>query len=507
VHTDDQQCDPESDPDGEEEPERHSADLDTPAGSRFTPDVPHPGKETLPRGLRGSLTTGCALVVLFAVLVPASGAGVASPGARRDDTPPYGGKNPPSGKSTAPACSEDVRPADPAIKQKFPGGQSPTGDVCGSFRDDTITVTDTHGGGTEVWAGPGNDTVNTQNHRVDEILGGPGKNSATVDACLPDGKIFDHTVDVAHVKKKKVKCTDVTLTRRVQAGAAPTYPYDEPDILCTVSTNGKRLVSVAREPTMRAVDATANVDWQTVAFSALLYTWNGTSYVFSQQSQWMQDRVPDEQLLDFGPNFWRPFDSPSHQQIFFNPGAAGRYRVAIRYHWYAANGTDDHDILDWASYHFGHYGSAGQGFCNFPGPPPPDGHYAGTTDENRAISFDAAAIWPNAPREIGGSRLTNVRIASSLSCTPARPFNYVINVDAGRWIQLNADNTFAFERVGTLNDPARQNVVASYFLAGRIDTAGIASGSVYFQQLSFDENGTHYTCAGAAHTWTAKPSG
>jgi hypothetical protein len=274
-----------------------------------------------------------------------------------------------------------------------------------------------------------------------------------------------------------------------------------------VGKSGARLVTIAHEPEIRAADATANVDWQTVAFSAILFKGSGDDATIEDQSPWVWDRAPDEQLLDFAGNFWRRFRETGHRQIFFHPAGSGPYRVAIRYHWYAANGSADYDTLDWAKYHFGHFGSASQGYCNFPGPPPPDGHYAGTTDESKNVSFDSAPIWSTVPRDVGGSRLTNVKVSSSISCTPAKTLTYSITVDAGRWIQLNADNTFAYARIGNVNDPSRQNVSASYFLAGKIDTAGSAAGSYYIQQIAFDESGTHYNCTGAPHGWTAAKSG
>jgi hypothetical protein len=460
--------------------------------------------ETLPRSLRGASTIAVSLIVIFALLVP--GAGAASRQTLAD-TPPFGGGAAPKVKrdSVPPTCP--TRASDPALtsKQPFPGGPSPTGDACGTVHDDSIRVSDSGGDGTHIWAGPGKDAVNAQNKRIDEIWGGSG-DTATIDWCLPDGKIHDHAIGIARPKKVKVQCIGVKpSSHKLQSRAAITYPYDEPYISCTVSTSGKRLMSISREPLVNAVDATANVDWQTVAFSALLYKWNGTDYVFSEQSAWVWDRAPDEQLEDFGGNFWRRFGETSHRKIFFNPPSAGRYRIAIRYQWYAANGVEDHDELDWASYHFGHFGSPGLGYCNFPGSPPPDGHYVGTTDEGKAVAFDAGPIWTTVPRDIAGSRLTNVKISSSTSCTPARSLSYSISVAPGRWIQLYADNTFAYAAVAPLTDPARQNVVASLFVVGKIGTDGSATGSLYLQQLAFDENGTHYTCAGAAHSWTAKP--
>jgi len=310
------------------------------------------------------------------------------------------------------------------------------------------------------------------------------------------------------VTKVKVTCLGVKQSpKKFRSAAAVTYPYDEPYISCTVSRSGKRLMSVSREPFVQAADATPNVDWETVAFSAVLYRWNGSKYDFSQESPWVWDRAPDEQLLGFDTNFWRRFGETEHRKIFFNPPSAGRYRIAIHYHWYEADGIEAYDEFDWASYHFGHFGSPGLGYCIFPGAPPPDGSYAGTSDEGKAVSFDAGPLWTGAPREIAGSKLTEVKIAATINCTPARSLALTINVDSGRWIQLNADNTFAYARSGGLTSTTRQNETATYSITGKIESAGTATGSVHISQVSFDDNGTHYNCTGAPHGWTASKSG
>jgi hypothetical protein len=450
------------------------------------------------------LRIAAAAIVVLAVLLP----GTASP-RPFDDTPPYGGTNTAPGlKGGNPPPTCQSRASDPALTfdRPFAGGPSPTGDVCGTLHNDSLKVSDTGGAGTHVSAGAGKDVIKAQNRKIDEIWGGSGSNGATIDACLPDGKIHDTTHDIAHVTVVKVTCTGVKQSHAYRA-ATPTYPYDEPYVLCTVGTSGQRLVSIARDPQVNAVDATANVDWQTVAFSAVLYSWNGTAWVFAEQSPWAWDRAPDEQLTDFGGNFWRRFGETGQQQIFFHPKTSGRYRVAIRYHWYAANGIADHDELDWASYHFGHFGSASQGFCDFPVAPPPDGHYTGTTDEGKAVSFDSAPIWTAVPREIAGARLTNVVIAGTITCTPARTLSFSVNINPGRWIQLNADNTFAYARSGELTSTTRQNETATYSITGKLETSGTGRGSVQISQAAFDENGTHYTCTGAPHGWTATKSG
>jgi hypothetical protein len=461
-------------------------------------------EKSVPRSLGGSSAISLALLVVLTAFVPASGAGIASPSTGLDTPPSTGAKGAPSLKENkTPICN--VSPSVPAYTASHPWPGGPN-DVCGSFKDDSLWVTDAAGGGTSISAELGNDAINAQNTKIDYIWGGPGDNSAKIDWCLPDGKIHDETTDVAHVKKVKVKCTGVKRSSRRLSAAAITYPYEEPLIDCTVTRGGQWRVAVAHEPVVRAVDATANVDWQTVAFSALLYQWSATDsqWVLSQQSQWVRDHVPDDQLEGFPANFWQPFGKTGHEKILFTPATSGKYRVAIRYHWYAANGIKDHDELVWASFHFDHFASANFGECDFPGHPPPDGQYTGTTDEGKAVTFTTGPIWITATREVAGTRLTNVTIASTVTCSPALTLSYSIAFVPTRWIQLNYDNTFAYAASSPIRSTTRQNVTATYSITGKIDLPGSAAGSVSIWQLSFDQNGTHYDCAGKPHLWTAK---
>src|SRR5262249_11869983 len=151
----------------------------------------------------------------------------------------------------------------------WPGG--PDVDVCGSNKDDYLLVTDAGGGGTSISGGIGNDTIDAKNNKIDYLWGGPGSNSATIDWCLPNGKIKDTATQFVHVTKVKVKCTGVKPSTRRTSSAAITYPFEEPLIDCSATPAGEFRVGIARNPTMHAVDATPNVDWETVAFSALLY--------------------------------------------------------------------------------------------------------------------------------------------------------------------------------------------------------------------------------------------
>jgi hypothetical protein len=457
--------------------------------------------------LRRSTAVLVSLVVLLGVLVHASGAGSASPSTHRDTKPPDVKAAPPLKANATPAACTNISPSTKAytFDHPFPGGSI---DVCGTFKGDSLWVTDNAGGGTQVWAGSGNDIVRANNKKIDYIWGGPGKNSATIDWCLPNGQIHDTTVDVAHVKKVKTKCTGVKRSSRHTAATAITYPYEEPLIDCTATSAGRFRVVVARDPTMRAVDATPNVDWQTVAFSAVLYQLSPDSeWVLLHQSPWVWDRAPDNQLESFSGNLWQPFGKTGSPNIFFTPPSSGQYRVGIEYHWYAANGLGSHDDFEWANFHFDHFASGNLDECDFPSQPPPDGQYKGTTDEGRAISFSTEPIWTTASRLVGGTRITDVKLDNTADCGVHGIGNFEIDPPSTRWIQLNYDNTFAY--AGTINFDAEtaKNVRATYTIAGKIDTAGNATGTLAIWLISFDKDGSHYDCTGKPRSWTAKVAG
>jgi len=454
-------------------------------------------------------------VVVLGVLIPVSGAGIASSGAQRGDRKPAPGVKP----NTKPpdSCTKRAQPGGRAIVQSFVGGPSPNGDVCGGFQNDSLTVNDKGGPGTQIWGGPGDDVINAKNSMVDEIWGDSGHNKATIDWCLPDGKVHDTVHNVPNPKKVKVTCHNVKQSGKHASAAAITYPYAEPLIDCTVTANGEWRVAGAHEPLVHAVDATPNVDWQTVAFSALLDQWNASesSWDLIQQSPWVWDRAPDEQLEGFPANFWLPFNKRLHENLAFTPPASGKYRVSIDYHWYAANGVPEHDTVVPAAFHFDHFASPNLGECDFPGTPPPDGKYTGKTDDGNDISFLTGAIWPSATRAVGGTRLTTVQIRSSVSCTPVGITSYGIAFVPTRWIQLNYDNTFAYAASSPISSAAstsgRTNATATYSITGKVDLSTATgtpvatwTGTVAIWQLSFDLSGTHYSCTGKPHVWTAK---
>jgi hypothetical protein len=125
---------------------------------------------------------------------------------------------------------------------------------------------------------------------------------------------------------------------------------------------------------MRAVDATSGVDWQTVAWSPVLYKLVGTEWVLHAQNIWLFDRTNDRAPANqFYANWWRRFTSKKKERwfVWFEPPEAGTYQVRLRYYWYKTNRVPAHAWEDDVDSVDPHYSSAGfegptHKWCIFP---------------------------------------------------------------------------------------------------------------------------------------------
>src|SRR5262249_31874721 len=130
-----------------------------------------------------------------------------------------------------------------------------------------------------------------------------------------------------------------------------------------------------------------------------------------------------------------------------------------------------------------------------------------TTDEGRAMSFSTEPIWTTAKRQVGGTRITNVKIDNTANCGVHGTGNFEIDLPPQRWIQLNYDNTFAFAGTSNFNTQTLLNIQAPSPPGGKIDGAGNATGTLAIWHISFDKSGSHYDCTGQPRSWTAKFAG
>jgi hypothetical protein len=137
-----------------------------------------------------------------------------------------------------------------------------------------------------------------------------------------------------------------------------------------------------------------------------------------------------------------------------------------------------------------------------PAPPPPPvatahaGHYCGFTNQGKSICFDVTA---------GGTRVANFETTSDLTCgdlvLPDLGFSF------GDSTALQADLTFSFTYNGPIQtDPgsAVTNVMITYTVTGKLDTAGNGTGTLTVGRFSFDFRGTHIDCAAAPYGWQAR---
>ena len=394
---------------------------------------------------RGGL--GFGVLVLGAVIVSAS-ASVSSFASPRSTT--LATQEPPS------ACVDYVSPSSPAVKLDRPFLGGPQVSVCGSFKNDELKINRGGGHGTQIWAGPGNDRIEDQNGAINEIWGGTGKNSASIDICKgTGGAVRDtvHDVGAKGLTTKLVKCPGLrTGSSRRLPQQATEYPKIPPFIHCG-RTGGRHWIGI-EDPEMRAVDATRNVDFQTVAFSAVLYRLgeNG-DWTRSQRTAWLWDRTFDEQISAFPGNYWRSFkgDTRIRKFVDFLIDQSGVYEVRIHYRWYAANGTKTHDITERVSYHLGPFQNRDQSACDFPGLPLPEGVYSGLTDEQQTVSLKVGPLYSAPPKATAWSLVESFEFTTTITCTPAvSGIEATWRIDATNafFIGIRSDGTFSSTHAG-----------------------------------------------------------
>jgi RTX calcium-binding nonapeptide repeat (4 copies) len=293
-------------------------------------------------------------VLVFAVLL-ASGAGARlRPMAGGDPTPPN--TTPPPEPKQCPTPTKNLAPVRNARGQAhFPDA------LCGTTKKDSFKAA---GGGDSIWGFQQQDTIDARNKGPDEIWGGPGRDIIYADSC---DKIYSDYGARDRVVKKG-DCPDVVKSH-YRAGASLDYPAYLATMECLRDpTNGVFVIRFIEQPTMLAVDATPQVDWQTVAWSGALFEWNGTDWQYDISTQWRWDRAPDAQDGDFLWNVWRLVSTGKPSFVHFEITKPGIYRVAVIAHWYKSDNVPAHDLAFWAGPHYGPYEQVGQEACDFTKP-------------------------------------------------------------------------------------------------------------------------------------------
>lgn len=291
--------------------------------------------------MRLGILVGCALALLA---VGGAGAGTV------DQLPP-----PPSSGGSAPAASS-LRPCSgplpwagaKVIKSKTPKPEP----LCGSRHADVFFP----GRGDTVWGHQGADFVRARNGAPNEVWGGPGKDVANLDSC-----------DTAHgieAPNQSGKPCPVVVTRRMFA-LATVYPFTAPRLECERDAGARPLIRFAAYPLVRAVDVSARVDWQNVAWSALLFQQVDGRWKLVSQTPWFWDRTYDRQVTLQQPNAWRAVRTRTKPPAELVPETNGPFRVAVRYHWYAARGLSAHDETAWVRQHGGSFAGPRDLWCDF----------------------------------------------------------------------------------------------------------------------------------------------
>lgn len=272
------------------------------------------------------------LAASAAVLFVAAGAqyGSATPA---DDKPPLGGTPAPPAGAIKP-CASYVTGKAAVVKTSAEAKAT----ICGSQQPDRITAT---GGAAYIETFGGADYVNAQNRKPDEIWNGSGIDEGLFDSC-------DRIYDLDEGKKSTAACPGVT-SRTKRTPQRRRFPVQLPPLECRGDARGGRRFRFSRLPIVRAIDATSQVDWQNVGWSAFLYERTGTGWELRAQTEWLWDRIYDEQVTGTTGNTWRSFVKNTRRTFSeLRRADPGSYRVAIHFKWYGGKGVPDRELRVWA---------------------------------------------------------------------------------------------------------------------------------------------------------------
>jgi Ca2+-binding RTX toxin-like protein len=111
------------------------------------------------------------------------------------------------------------------------------------------------------------------------------------------------------------------------------------------------------------------------------------------------------------------------------------------------------------------------------------GQYCGFADSGDSVCFQITGDTPQ--------RFTKAHFAFTTDCTPSS--RWTVTIDLNGYATVQPDLSFTYTVTSG-------NVTGTVF-SGTLDTQGNAQGKVHVES-AFDENGTHYTCAGDT-TWKA----
>lgn len=240
--------------------------------------------------------------------------------------------------------------------------------LCGSRYADRLTAS--KWGGHHMRGFQGNDVFRARNKSPDEIRGDSGHDTAYIDA--NDSVVGVEVCKPGPCPYSKLRASTAAPHRR-RAAEEPHYPAYISRTECRVLDDGTRQLWFISEPILRAVDATPRVDWQTVAWSPVLYKLESSRWVKVDENIWLWDRTNDTAPPDrLHGNWWRRLTGDKARTLLsFEPTAPGTYQVRLRLYWYRTARVPEHyweDSAESVDPHYSAWGFAGPPYkwCVFP---------------------------------------------------------------------------------------------------------------------------------------------
>jgi hypothetical protein len=297
------------------------------------------------------------------------------------------------------------------------GSQSdPAQPLCGSTKGDKLVSRYGH----NVESFGGDDTICAINGFADDIWGGPEGaegDRAYVDAEDVKGATslaaWGRKHDIEIVTRKPTAWTKKACPRRGGYAAAPQRVERRsaeplrgkafgPIVFCDVipGTTDKWRIWFPHEPHITAADLGSGTQWQTVAWSAVLYRLENTLWTERTQTIWLWDRAfEDEARKPFIGHFWRQFAARRDRRfVYFTPSEPGTYMVEIKYHWYKEGRAPNYEFQVGDDDHVGPNETDGNhDSCTFPKvapppPPPPAGSRATGNAATAAVDLFGADL-------------------------------------------------------------------------------------------------------------------
>jgi hypothetical protein len=241
--------------------------------------------------------------------------------------------------------------------------------LCGSRMADRLTASTW--GNHHIRGFQGNDIIRARNGDPDEIRGDAGHDTAYIDST--DSVVGVEVCRPIPCHQARMSAMPAARPSRPLGADELRYPAYISRTECRVLEDGTRQMWFISEPILRAVDATPRVDWQTVAWSPVLYKLEGSQWIKVDEEIWLWDRTNDTAPPDrLHQNWWRRFtgDKP-RTMVSFELSGPGVYQTRLRLYWYPTARVPEYlweDDADSVDPHYSAWGYGGPTYkwCVFP---------------------------------------------------------------------------------------------------------------------------------------------